>query len=224
MWKITGVSDNYSTGTGLKTLTIYESSPSVPDPVYGVRSDHFMLITGNSTTFFVEELPRHPIVASDTIRFSGQYLNEILVMTNGSMWKITGVSDNYSTGTGLKSFTIYQSSLSVSDPAYGARSTHFMLVEGNSTTFFVEELPSHPIIITDTIVFSSQYINELFVLTDGSLWVIRGVSDNYSTGSGSKTFTIYQSSHSIPNPAYGVRSDYFMLIINHSTTFFIEPI
>jgi hypothetical protein len=58
MWIIKGVSAWDSTGSGEKDFTIYAGTDALPNPSssYGEKSDYFMLIKGNSTTYFVDPL------------------------------------------------------------------------------------------------------------------------------------------------------------------------
>ena len=72
--------------------------------------------------------------------FTGQYVGGVFFLNDGSMWAITGVSNNISVGNGSKDLTIYRSSDAIPGAWHGVRADYFMLVNGNPTTYFVNKL------------------------------------------------------------------------------------
>jgi hypothetical protein len=208
--------------TGITTCSNADTN-GLPCPVAGFPGQDAEFRTPMTSVAVTQTFP-----LKDQIDFAGQFLDELFVLSDGSMWIIKGVSDGYSTGSGENDFTIYSGTDALPNPSsgYGTKTDYFMLIKGNSTTYFVDPLPPQTLIVTDQIDFSGQYLGELFVLSDGSMWVIKGASSWDSTGSGEKDFTIYSGTDALPAPrsSYGVKSDYFMLIKGNSTTYFVDPL
>ena len=56
-WQITGTSNSgYSTGTIQSSVTIYVSSPNIPDPVAGIRSNYYLIGDGINPAFYIKPL------------------------------------------------------------------------------------------------------------------------------------------------------------------------
>ncbi|NEV65313.1 DUF4214 domain-containing protein [Thiorhodococcus minor] len=221
MWLLKGTSENNLPGS-TKSFTIYSGTDDIPNPDYGIKTDYFMLVEDSSSTFFVEPLPQQTELLSDRIEFDYQSLDEIFMLSDGSMWLLKGTSENNLPGS-TKSFTIYSGTDDIPNPDYGIKTDYFMLVEDSSSTFFVEPLPQQTELLSDRIEFDYQSLEEIFMLSDGSMWLLKGTSENNLPGS-TKSFTIYSGTDDIPNPDYGIRTDYFMLVEDSSSTFFVDAL
>jgi coproporphyrinogen III oxidase len=179
--------------------------------------------TSNTDTIITTEVVT-PITLpySDTINFDGGSIGTVFVTNDGSFWEIKGVTSS-SVAAGSQSFTIYETSSSMSDPHYGTTATYFMLIEGSSNTVFIEKLPDNLMYMQDTINFDGGSVGTIITTTDGSLWEIKGVTTS-SVAAGSQSFTIYETSSLMADPHYGTTASYFMVIEGSSNTVFIEKL
>lgn len=156
------------------------------------------------TPRFASLLASQTFPFEETAFFSGQYINEIVRLNDGSMWIIKGSSIGLTDDDqGLPSnsiqehkITIYNEGASLPRPEAGIKTDHYMLVAGHPATYFVEQLSNEDIpALTgnsprDTCQgdFSRQYINEIFLLEartndsslcqslNNSMWLIKGAS------------------------------------------------
>jgi hypothetical protein len=80
--------------------------------------------------------------------------------------------------------------------------------------------------VTETAVFSSHTVGDIFKLSDNSAWQIVGSSKStsYHYVSTNSNVTIYQSSSTTPDPVAGSRSNYYLIGTNVKPAFYITPI
>ena len=80
--------------------------------------------------------------------------------------------------------------------------------------------------VTETAVFWSHTVSDIFKLSDNSAWQIVGSSEgtNYIFPRTNSDVTIYQSSSTTPDPVAGSRSEYYLIGTNIKPAFFITPI
>lgn len=161
---------------------------------------------------------------SGNINFISQEYLGIFMLNNGSMWEIKGAPRYASVGSGVQNFTIYQGTDSLNSPYHGKKTDHFMLVQGNPATFFVQQVSDFANYISDAVVFNSQVYGGIFKLSNGSMWEIKGSPRYASLGEGQKSIKIYRGTNSLAQPFYGQKSDYFMLVDENPATFFVSPI
>ena len=139
MWQITGVSQTSSVGSGVLDFRIYSGTTGMSEAKYGTKSNYYMLVAGNSTTYFVTPLLSEKLVSS-SVSFNSEYLGSVITLSDSSMWQITGVSQTSSVGSGVLDFRIYSGTTGMSEAKYGKKTNYYMLVAGNSTTYFVTPL------------------------------------------------------------------------------------
>jgi len=143
LWLFSGSSDaSGHTRNAIQEFTIFLTTSSMLDPVVGIRSSHFMTLSGSSTSFYVSPVPYQEIIKQDLIRFSFNRTGDVITMSDNSLWLITGKSTG---GTGStrnenQELTIYFNTSDIPDPTDGYRTKYLMVVSGTATAFFVEPL------------------------------------------------------------------------------------
>ncbi len=163
----------------------------------------------------------------ERVNFYYHRINEIIDFPDGSRWMLKGAGRlSYSVGGGEKRVRVFDSTEGIPNPATGTRTDYYMLIESDPTIFFIE-----PFVTTgnetvyERVNFYYHRINEIIDFPDGSRWMLKGAGRlSYSVGGGEKRIRVFDSTESIPNPATGTRTDYYMLIESDPTIFFIEPL
>jgi len=122
-----------------------------------------MLVDGNPRTYFVDKLEYNvDTIINETVRLSGQYINNIVEFSDESCWIIKGATDSYTVGTGEKRIRVFDSTYGLPDPRYGERTDNYMLIDGNPRTYFVEKLEYVVnTVIDETVSLSGQYIDNI---------------------------------------------------------------
>jgi len=157
------INNIYTVGTGEKRVRVFDSTVGLPDPRYGERTDNYMLVDGNPRTYFVDKLEYNvDTIINETVRLSGQYINNIVEFSDESCWIIKGATDSYTVGTGEKRIRVFDSTYGLPDPRYGERTDNYMLIDGNPRTYFVEKLEYVVnTVIDETVSLSGQYIDNI---------------------------------------------------------------
>ncbi len=222
MWQITGVSQTSSVGSGVLDFRIYSGTTGMSEAKYGTKSNYYMLVAGNSTTYFVTPLLSEKLVSS-SVSFNSEYLGSVITLSDSSMWQITGVSQTSSVGSGVLDFKIYSGTTGMSEAKYGTKTNYYMLVSGSSTTYSVTPLLSQKL-VNGSVNFNSEYLGSVITLSDSSMWQITGVSQTSSVGSGVLDFRIYSGTTGMSEAKYGKKTNYYMLVAGNSTTYFVTPL
>lgn len=79
----------------------------------------------------------------------------------------------------------------------------------------------------DTIMISGLYSGDIFFLSDGSKWLVRGAPRVLFMGGApsARDIVIYnKGSGALSFPYYGTKSEYWMLIGNIGSPYFVEPL
>jgi uncharacterized repeat protein (TIGR02543 family) len=80
------------------------------------------------------------------------------------------------------------------------------------------------LIAEEVISLSDQYLRDIIEFSDGSQWVVAGISQDLPVGTGNINVRIFDSTEGLPDPSVGERTDYFMLIEGNPASYFVQKI
>src|SRR5690625_655048 len=103
LWEITGYfGGDGHTGSGIRSITIHETTSNAPEPTLGEKSNLFMTVSGRSETFYVERVPLE-LFGTGRVDFGFHTPKSIFNLPDNSVWYITGaVGDESHTGSGQR--------------------------------------------------------------------------------------------------------------------------
>lgn len=130
---------------------------------------------------------------SELLHLNGHTLNDIIKLSNNSLWLIVGVSaDSGSLGSGEKDVIIYDTPNDFGEPDQGIRGQYYVFINNSSDSFYIDVIPTPNILKKGTAELGILSLGDIAVLDDNTVWKVEGVNgSSVSSNSNFFTYTLY---------------------------------
>ena len=146
IWRVNGI-DHSDTNTGdIFDYTLYNVRSNFPDLTtqtaekLGEFSPWYLYNEYAPFGYYLEPLTRANILWQGLHTFYSEGENDSILLSDGSLWLITGALAPATTASGEYSITLIHNVSSLAEPISGEKSETVMYIQGHETAFYVKKI------------------------------------------------------------------------------------
>ncbi|KGJ88881.1 hypothetical protein [Colwellia psychrerythraea] len=143
VWKVQGIDSSTFSGSSFFDYTLYdinEDFPNLTSQPTETLSDWYLYNEEAPFGYYLEPVIDARIQWEGTHTFYLEGVSDSILLSDGSLWLITGTLSSAATPSGEYSIKLIKNVASLDEPSTGVRTETILYLQGHETTFYVKKI------------------------------------------------------------------------------------